>query len=154
MRRDTGFTLLELIGVLAVIAILVVIAFGNVQSGRSSANEASTIGFFKKAVISHEQYRTRFGRYPPTFEDLVISGFFPNDQNPSGYGLNYYPGLDTWAFQGNPKEPSVTGDRYFYVDQVGIIRSALDGPASSKSTPIEGLDKGGKDADGKDADGN
>ena len=147
MRRTEGFTLLELIGVVVVIAILVVIAFANAQTGRNSANETSTIAYLKKTVISHEQYRTRFGRFPPTFEDLVISGFFPDDQNPSGYGLDYFPGRDTWAFQGNPKEPSVTGDRYFYVDQVGIIRSALDGPASSKSTPIEGLDKGRNDKD-------
>ncbi len=145
MHRDTGFTLVELIGVVAVIAILVVIAFANVQSGRSSANEASTIGFFKKAVISHEQYRTRFGRYPSAFAELVNSGFFADAQNPSGYKLTYSPAVDSWSFQGSPKEPGETGDRHFYVNQTGVIRSAPDGPANAKSTPLEAADSGNEE---------
>lgn len=147
MRRTTGFTLIELSVVVAIIAILVVIAFANVRSGRGSANEASTIGFFKKAVISHEQYRTRFGRYPSAFAELVNSGFFADAQNPSGYSLTYSPAVDSWSFQGSPKELGETGDRYFYVNQTGVIRSALDGPANAKSAPLEATVSGNEDVD-------
>lgn len=71
MRRNTGFTLIELITVVAIIAVLVVVAFANMRNGRKSANEANTIAFFKLAVISNEQYRTRYGRFPPSFTSLV-----------------------------------------------------------------------------------
>ena len=74
MCRTTGFTLVELIVVVAIIAILVVVSFGNMQSGHKGGYEAATIAFFKKATISNQQYRTRFGTYPPTFDDLVSSG--------------------------------------------------------------------------------
>ena len=137
MRRTAGFTLVELIIVVAIIAILVVVAAVNMQNGRKGANEVSTIAFFKQAVISNEQYRTRFGRFPASFDDLVQFGFFADGQNPSGYSLTYFPGAESWAFQGNPELLGETGDRYFFVDQMGVIRSALSGSANSASTPIE-----------------
>ncbi len=137
MRRTSGFTLLELMVVVALIAILVVVAAANMQNGRKNANEASTIAFFKQAVISNEQYRTRFGRFPASFDDLVQFGFFADGQNPSGYSLTYFPSVESWAFQGNPQVPGETGDRYFYVDQMGVIRSNLSGPANSASKPID-----------------
>ena len=137
MRRATGFTLVELIIVVAVIAILVVVAAANMQNGRKAANEASAIAFFKQSVIANSQYRVRFGRFPPSFDALVVSGFFASGQNPSGYQLTYIPGVDDWAFQGSPQLVGETGDRYFYVDQMGVIRADLDAVANSTSTPIE-----------------
>ena len=71
MRRTAGFTLVELMIVVAIIAILVVVAAANMQNGRKGANEASTIAFFKQAVICNQQYRTRFGRFPASFDALA-----------------------------------------------------------------------------------
>ena len=137
MRRTAGFTLIELMIVVAIIAVLVVVAFANMRNGRKSANEASTIAFFKQAVISNEQYRTRFGRFPPTFNDLVQSKYFADGQNPSGYSLTFFPAVESWAFQGNPQQAGETEDRYFYVDQVGVIRFDRNGPADSTSIPLD-----------------
>ena len=137
MRRITGFTLIELLIVVTVIAVLIVFATGGMRASRKSTNEASTIAFFKSSVVSNEQYRTRYGSFAPTFDDLVASGFFADGQNPSGYALTYAPALNSWAFRGQPKELGETGDRYFYVDQSGIIRASQSGPANSTSTPID-----------------
>ena len=123
--------------VVAVIAIVVVVTIPSMLHGRISANETSTISFFKQAVIANEQYRTRFGSFALTFDDLVNSGHFADAQNPSGYSLSYLPAVETWAILGSPQEPGETGDRHFYVDQTGVIRSAVDGPASSTSAPID-----------------
>lgn len=137
MRQTAGFTLVELMVVVTILAILISFAFSNMQSGRKGANEASTIAFFKQAVISNQQYRTRFGRFPATFNDLVQFGFFADGQNPSGYSLTYFSAVESWSFQGSPQIAGQTGDRYFYVDQVGVIRADPSAPANSTSTPIE-----------------
>ncbi len=137
MRRNTGFTLIELLTVVTIIAVLIVVAFANMRNGRKTANEANTIAYFKLAVISNEQYRIRYGRFPPTFDSLVQSEFFTDGQNPAGYSLIFFPAFETWAFQGDPQEVGETGDRYFYVDQTGVIRFALDDSVNSTSTPVD-----------------
>ncbi len=137
MRRNTGFTLIELLTVVTIIAILLVVAFANMRNGRKSANEANTIAFFRLAVICNEQYRVRFGRFPPTFTSLVQSEFFGDGQSPAGYSVIFFPDVETWALQGTPQEIGETGDRYFYVDQSGVIRFALDDSVNSTSTPVD-----------------
>ncbi len=134
--------------VVVVIAIIVVIARSNMQSGRKSANEASTIAYFKQAVVSNEQYRVRHGRFASSFNALVNSGYFADGQNPSGYTLVYYPGTDSWAFEGDPEISGETGDRYFYVDEMGVIRASLSGTADSTSTPLQGKNNGNGGAEG------
>ena len=125
--------------VVVVIAIIVVIARSNMQSGRKSANEASTIAYFKQAVVSNEQYRVRHGRFASSFGALVSSDYFASGQNPSGYTVVYYPGVDSWAYEGDPEISGETGDRHFYVDEMGVIRASLSGTADSTSTPIDAL---------------
>ncbi len=137
MYRATGFTLLELMIVVALIAILLVIGFSSSRNSRKSANETSCIAFFKQAVIANEQYAVRYDIYPPSFNDMVTTGYFASGQNPSGYQLTYIPGVNDWSFQGSPQLVGETGDRYFYVDQMGVIRFDLAAAANSTSTPIE-----------------
>lgn len=45
---------------------------------------------------------------------------------------------EEFFFATEPLEPRVTGDRYFFVDDKGVIRFSADGPAGPLSMPIGG----------------
>jgi hypothetical protein len=44
--------------------------------------------------------------------------------------------VDSYIINANPSNPGVTGLRYFYTDQTGVIRAETAGTAVSSDTPI------------------
>jgi len=64
LQRDRGFTLVEIMIVVAIIALLAAIAIPNVLRGRTSANEASAIGNLRALVSSLEMVRSVNQAYP------------------------------------------------------------------------------------------
>jgi hypothetical protein len=61
----------------------------------------------------------------------------------SGYSFAYSPGVadpngnyQTYVVTAKPTIPGVSGQRYFYTDQTGVIRADSATPATSASTPI------------------
>ena len=60
MKRNKGFTILELMIVIAIIAILLAIVIPALGRARKSSNEASAIGSIRTIITANEQYRTRF----------------------------------------------------------------------------------------------
>jgi len=63
-RSERGFTLVEIMIVVAIIALLAAIAIPNILRGRTSANEAAAIGNIRALVTSMEMYRSVNNRYP------------------------------------------------------------------------------------------
>ena len=136
MRRD-GFTLIELMIVVAVIAVIAAMAIPSLLAARKSANEANTIGFLRMTVTVNEQYRTRFSRYPTNETDLFNAGMLDAAQNPAGYTLTFNTQPFTWTISADPDVMGQTGDRGFYVDQTGVIRNEAGAPATSMSPPVD-----------------
>ncbi len=138
MHRSEGFTLIELMITVAIIAILIVIAIPSLQNARKSANETSAIGFLKMSSGVNIRYRTRFGAYPGDENDLLAAGLLDASHSPSGYLLNYTSSAstDTWTLQADPELPGRSGDRYFLVDHSGVIRFSLSGTATTSDEPL------------------
>ena len=134
MRR-AGFTLIELMIVVAIIAIVAAIAIPSLQNARKSANETRVISFLRTATTVCEQYRTRYRRYPSHEHDIVNAGFLPPGQGPKGYLLTFAPQPYYWALRANPEQPGITGDRYFFVDSSGVIRFSSAAPALPTGDP-------------------
>ena len=63
-RAERGFTLVEIMIVVAIIALLAAIAIPNVLRGRTAANESSSIGNLRALVSSLEMVRTVNLTYP------------------------------------------------------------------------------------------
>jgi prepilin-type N-terminal cleavage/methylation domain-containing protein len=59
MRKQSGFTLIELMIVIAIIAIIALIAIPNLLSSRLVANETSTVGTLRSLASSQAEFQAR-----------------------------------------------------------------------------------------------
>jgi len=145
-----GFTLVEIMIVVAIIALLAAIAIPNVLRGRTSANEAAAIGNTRALVSSNEMYRSVNNLYSATatwqanmFPAGGVPAFGPPSFNVAmaastvqGYNYTYagrpvpcvdptplLPGTCTqYSILAVPQTLNQTGTRSFYVDESGTIR--------------------------------
>jgi len=139
MRRLQGFTLLELMIVVAVLAIVVAIALPGFLQSRIAANEGSAISSTKHVVSANEQYRLRFGSFADSISDLGAAGYIDDsmsDSLKSGYTFSYVGYSDDYDLNGDPVSPGLSGNRYFFVDSSGVIRFSTTGPATNTDTAL------------------
>ena len=153
MRRlaKRGFTLVEIMIVVAIIALLAAIAIPNVLRGRTTANESAAIGNIRALISSLEMYRSVNNQYPTNgstdFRDQMYgtncTGAAPtpdfgppsfcktlNFANSATGGLTQgylytYTGVvggATYTLQATPQVVNSTGTRSFFTDESGLIR--------------------------------
>lgn len=127
--RPTGFTLIELIVVIALLAVLAAVVAPNLLGKASDANRKSAGIQLEKIANTVELYRLETGRYPETMMDLV--------EQPSG--------LDRW--QGPyVRKPSQILDPWGH--ELVIRRPGTHGPFDLISYGGDGQPGGeGDDAD-------
>jgi len=140
MRKQEGFTLIELMIVVAIIAIIAAIAIPSLLNARKAGNEASAISSLRTLTTVNEQYRTRFQTFAGSLANLSATNYIDGvlgAGSKSGFGFSYSAGSTTWFTTASPDVLGTDGDRYFFVDQTGIIRFSSTGTATSASDPID-----------------
>ena len=135
-KPGDGFTLVELIMVVAVLSIVVTLALPGLATAKRRANETSAITALRMISSAQSQHRVRNGTFTDvtTLESIGFLDQNFSDNEKSGYMFENAqdPSSSAWALQANPVNVGVTGDRYYYVDTSGVIRyndSAQAGPA-------------------------
>lgn len=141
MKRKQGFTLIELMIVVAIIAIIAAIAIPSLLNARKAGNEASAISSLRTLTTVNEQYRTRFQEYSSDLANLNTNDYIDSVLSSgvkSGYTFAYTStSANTWSCVADPSVAGTTGDRYFFADQTGVIRFSSTGSATTASNPID-----------------
>lgn len=150
-----GFSLIELLIVVAIILIIAAIAIPNFMRSRMAANESATVENMRNISTAEMVYATTYGTgFSATLANLGTSGALPTATGAqliddilatgvkTGYAFTYVSAppsngiIYNYSLKADPNVPGGTGQRHFYADQTGVIRFNAAVPATAADAPI------------------
>lgn len=143
MRKEQGFSLIELLIVVVIIGIIASLAIPGLQRARRYAQSGSAIQSLRTITTAENLYERRFRVYA-TLVDLAPEGTLdPNLANgfKSGYSFSITLTLDGtgkathFSANGAPDFDQNSAD-YYFVDDTAVIRHNPGAPADASSDPI------------------
>jgi len=154
-KNHKGFSLIELLIVVAIILIIAAIAIPNLLRSRMAANEASAVGSIRTINTASVTYSTTYPDvgYPIALTQLAPAASATSANadlidsvlaggTKSGYTFKMTKGASastpqtSYDVSAAPVSTS-SGTRYFFSDQSGVIRGNATGTATSTSAPLQ-----------------
>jgi len=154
MRNDDrrrGFSLIELLIVIAIILIIAAIAVPKLDKARMHTQEMAAIQQIRTIHTAQTQYYSQFGRYAKTLEELgppasgapgpAAADLIPGDLakgEKSGYRFIVQATPTGYTINANPVVYNSTGRRSFFSDQTLVVRENWgQEPADANSPEIK-----------------
>lgn len=158
-KQAHGFSLIELLVVVAIILVIAAMAIPNFLRARVSASEAAAVYGARTINTAEVTYASTFGvgysvsldqlGPPPGMGPITAAKAGLIDEilaagRRSGYIFTYTPApavgtsnvIPNYAMDIAPQIPGNTGVRYFYTDQSAVVHQNFAGPAGPNDTPI------------------
>ncbi len=150
-RKRRGFSLIELLIVIAIILIIVAIAAPRLDKARMHSQEMAAVRQIQTLHTAQTQYYSQYGRYatslaelgPPTSGQAGPSAadLIPGDLAQgvkTGYVFQMQGGPAGYTLNVNPQVFNSSGRRTFYSDQTLVIRENWgQEPATAQSKEIK-----------------
>ena len=142
-RRDRrfGFTILELMIVVAIVAIVIAVAVPSLQNAKRSARESKGIASCKVVAAAMESYRGRYGRYGNATGlqesgyleqwDRLSSVFLTTESHKILVAPSSSRGWVCYVIAASGAD----GEASYYMDASGVIRYNTSGGLASVSSP-------------------
>lgn len=141
MKRNNGFTLLEMMIVVEILGIVAALAIPNYIRARIQSNEAAAVSNLRVIVDAQITYNTVHHVYAEEFAALTdsnppfLSGRWDEPRAGYQYRLESVPG--NFGAYATPVVFGKTGWHGFYIDSSGVIRYQPNGEADADS-PVLG----------------
>jgi type IV pilus assembly protein PilA len=166
MKKQKGFSLIELLIVVAIILIIAAIAIPNLMRSRMAANESSAVGSVRTINTAMVTYAASFpdtgyalaltnlggttaacvpGAVATVGAACLIDSLLSITQQKSGYTFGAAGAAtagsvtnNTYTVTAVPLSIGATGNRGFFSDQSGVIRYTLTGAVpTTASSPLQ-----------------